>query len=313
MSPKLPNKTLMPRETLERKPCLYIFRDTGKGRPDGTYIKKILEPIETEDQLKEGLPPGQYIIMESGPGNKLRRRPLLVEGKPIETDAQSPENILKSMERIAMIRAYGNLLKPETDPNELLRVLLQNSQRGDVGLFRDGLELGQEVSQQEPPSTETALLAQLAGIFGGGAQQQAPAPGLREIKMLAVQMARRQKSTEDAIQQLAGIVATLSGKVETFLTEKRPEGMREEEARALVRDAFDALNATGAEQGSGKPETRAELENLLQLANFQTGGRLKVALRTVPGAELKAALLAFLEGREDLFEIYNEAIADFAK
>jgi len=266
--------------------------------------------------LKKDLPPGQYIVMESGPGNSLRRRPLLVEGPPSNPDAQSPENILKAMERIAMIRAYGNLLKPETDPNELLRVLLQNNSRGgDVGLFRDGLELGQEVSQQEAPTGEAALLAQIAGIFTGGGQPQAEPQGMRQMKILAVQVAKSQRALDDRLNTLTRIVEQISARLDSIPkpTREDPETMREEEKEAMLLQMFEMISGAGAPEGKTLPETKADLAYFLKLANSQSGNRLRIALQSVSPDGLKAALLAFLEGREDLFAIYSEAINDFTK
>jgi hypothetical protein len=299
-----PRRSLMPAVLETGKPTLYVFRDDGTGRQDGTYVKKY-DHQPTVEELNADLPAGLYVLLQSERGNMKRKR-IIIEGTPGAAEATAPprRDALQILERAVEMKALASALRDDVDPLEqLARVKSILGGSGDIGLFREGLSLGRDLDGDEDDEISPEL-----GLARDLVDRLAPAPSGagRQWKEIAITLARRTARLE---QLITGIVARLDRLA------AEPKGADEMPGRVTMSDAEMHTQITRFVQAlaANLPQGPESLSLLLNMQNAETSGRLKTALKRATSIEKELTITRILAERVDLIDTYRETIENFLK
>lgn len=139
---------------------LYVYRDNGSGRVEGTYMKRYEQRVELED-LRRDLGPGMYVLMQNrGPGGRPVTRRVFVPAEPgpiIETTATPTpaDGNLRELRSILEMKMIADQLKPrEIDPLKMIQTVMElvrgNQPRDPLEAFLQGAKWGGDGDDSSP-------------------------------------------------------------------------------------------------------------------------------------------------------------------
>lgn len=266
---------------------VYVYRDRGDGRPDGSNIAKYDHPIEKAD-LEKDLPPGMYVIITKNDDGGVSRDPVILAGNPDKTKGAGT-NFKELMEMQVLANTINP--RPTVDPLELVRTIGEvlkpgGGQAGDgMGHFYEGVNFGSETGGPPDPA---AMLAQW------GLQQADTAKGDNRLKKLEGAISKAFAIIAKKITLLSTEVTALKTQIdETTIDELE---VPENEGVSTMQNPMDLIT-TILELDPEQLLDKKHVMNLLNLADKATDGAITTKIKELAGADLEEYFRAALEAR----------------
>jgi len=199
---------------------LYVYRDNGSGRPDGTHLKKYDSVISLE-QLRADVGSGMFVMMQKTKAGNVGRKTLWIP--PDDSGDQAPVAIegdpdLSQLERILKMKMMADQLSPreKLDPLEIVRTILEATRSSNpLDAFLTGAEWHGPGKESNPLASIIETIAgnvknaQVAEQTSDGAASvqietiEKTASSIRQsIVELAKAMGSRLERQDDAINKL---------------------------------------------------------------------------------------------------------------
>jgi len=286
----------------EKTPSVYVYRDRGDGKPDGSYIKKYTTQVSKEQVLSD-CGPGLFVIFEKMPGDESVRITRLflphasADGAVDAIEAEPGEDIEHTLAKALKLKTLADALRPASDQTEMFLKILDAVRGRAPQDTLDAYMLGQE-GAPEPTPGESLISAGAAKLFGGDKDGQAD----KKMERIAALLGRQQRlfaaSTDDRLKRIEIILTRLAG------------GTPEEEGDTTMENLLPLMEGIL----TNMPEDEITLRALLDSCNSGSGSQFKSALRALGARSVNNLIKSGLEARSrvDLQPLYVKTIFNFA-
>lgn len=285
---------------------VYVYRDKGNGRPDGSYLK-VYDPgpkgVEKE-QLERDLGPGTYVLFAKI-GGTLQKESVLIPGEIRSNEDETPDDL--SNKHLARILEKKMILeqfhKKEPDALELIRTFgefIRPQQSQGIEHFYEGVNFGTESAGSGPEFSPEEMLTRW------GLSQVDQSKRQNELKQLVAFMRK-------GFATIAGKITRIDAKIENL----------EQQIEEMTIDAGEIPEDEDARKGKDPMELISilfelpdevavdshKILNYLEFADRATEGALRAEMRKLRGRGLDEYIEASLlsKNRGQFKEQYTEA------
>jgi len=281
---------------------LYVYRDRGDGKSDGSYVKRYDAVVEVED-LERDLGPGSWILVQNndGTGRPIHKRVYIPGAPGKDQQPNGGGDRLEKLREIVEMRILADQMKPAgSDPLELVKLVLEltgkNTPADPLDAFLQGAEYFGE--------NENPLTAIAQGIMGGQ-EKTDPAKVDAAIQSGMKAVAKRLEQQDKAIRTIATAVANLRPAGPPTETNEKKEG---DTMGVDPREIVTAILASNF-------NSSGEIAELLRIFEKAQGGDVRKMLAGMDEKVLKKWLKMGLEdlGRGDIFMNAYEGIRLFLR
>lgn len=230
-SPRDRKRKLLSADFQAGRRTVYIYRDDGRGRPDGTgYIRKSDEKLTIAD-LKRELDPGLYLAIESGGDLPAATSRFTI---PPRTEPESfpssgmfngdTGDLIKELRQVVLMRTLAKELHPEPPVLDLVKAIAEIFKtgnpggRGDVKTFMDGYEF----AGADTPETPADPLSSAMKALGLTTDAPRDEPTRKAIATLAHKLSYIDQHIKALETHLVEVRSALQSRLSP-LSEKPPE------------------------------------------------------------------------------------------